>query len=110
VTEKTAKRAEPHAEAKAEAEETEAPVVAVPTGVGNASDPRSRADEDATVGEWVDVIAGEYQGRYGYYVEPATLGPDGLPETVFVRTRDKDNLLIEVAYSDIHPSERTGGR
>lgn len=70
-----------------------------------------RSDEDALLGSWVDVVGGEYQGRFGAFV--STVEHDaqtGYPLLVLVRTRDADNLLIEVAYQDIRPSARNGGR
>jgi hypothetical protein len=70
-----------------------------------------RDDNDPILGSWVDVVAGEYQGRYGSYVATVTHDAGtGYPEQVIVRTRDAENLLIEVAYSDVRPSARNGGR
>lgn len=69
------------------------------------------ADTDALSGSWVDVVSGEYQGRFGAYVAPVDRdATTGVPSRVIVRTRDADNLLIEVEYKDVAPSERTGGR
>jgi hypothetical protein len=70
-----------------------------------------RTDDDPILGSWVDVVSGEYQGRFGSYVATVTHDAStGYPEQVIVRTRDADNLLIEVAYSDLRPSARNGGR
>lgn len=70
-----------------------------------------RSDEDALFGSWVDVVAGEYSGRFGAFV--ATVSHDtvtGYPDVVVIRTRDADNLLVEVNYADVRPSDRNGGR
>lgn len=69
-----------------------------------------RSDNDALLGSWVDVVSGEHAGRRGAYVDDDTHGEDGYPERVIVRTRDAENELIVVNYSDIRPSAYTGGR
>jgi hypothetical protein len=69
-----------------------------------------RSDDDALLGGWVDVVSGEHQGRFGSYRDTAQVCSDGYPKTIWVRTRDADNLLLEVAYEDVRPAERTGGR
>lgn len=69
-----------------------------------------RSDNDPILGSWVDVVSGPHQGRRGHYCDDIGFGQDGYPETVLVRSRDADNLLLPVAYSDIRPSAYTGGR
>lgn len=70
----------------------------------------SRGDHEAFHGGWVDVVGGEHVGRFGHFAEVARVGSDGYPETIWVRTRDADNLLLEVPYSDVRPSSGVGGR
>jgi hypothetical protein len=69
-----------------------------------------RGDNDALLGGWVDIVSGPYQGRFGSYRDTAQVGSDGYPSEIYVRTRDQHNELLVVAYSDVRPSERTGGR
>lgn len=71
----------------------------------------ARSDEDAQLGSWVDVVSGEYAGRRGAYVDDAGHDPQtGYPSQIIVRTRDAENELIVVDYSDARPSSYTGGR
>jgi hypothetical protein len=70
----------------------------------------ARSDDDAHLGSWVDVVSGEYTGRFGAYVSTVSSDSTGYPEQVIIRTRDADNLLLEVAYSDLRPSDSNGGR
>lgn len=69
-----------------------------------------RTDDDTLLGGWLDIVSGEYSGRFGSYVATVTHDKDGYPDNIIVRTRDADNLLVEVAYSDTRPSPRNGGR
>jgi hypothetical protein len=69
-----------------------------------------RSGDEAIEGEWVDVVDGEYKGRFGYVAGISETGKDGYPVSLFVRTRDADNLLIEVAYANAKPSDSNGGR
>jgi hypothetical protein len=81
---------------------------AVPVIVNNFT---RRGDGDAVLFSFVDVVSGPYAGRRGAYLEDLTYDPQtGYPATVQVRTRDADNLLVAVRYSDIRPSRRNGGR
>jgi hypothetical protein len=98
----------------AEQPETEAPKTetleqapAAPVVVDNHT---ARSDDDAYHGSWVDVVSGEHKGRYGALLGTVSSGPDGYPEVVSIRTRDADNLVLDVAYSDVRRSEKTGGR
>lgn len=102
--------AETAEEPEVDTHRTDPPPPPVETGIGNSSNPAPREDTAAQTGEWVDVVSGEYQGRYGVYVQATALDDNGAPLTALVRTRDADNMLIEVPYTEIHPSERTGGR
>lgn len=69
-----------------------------------------RSDNDAVLGSWVDVVAGEHAGRYGAFYAVSQSDEKGFPTTAMVRTRDADNLLLEVPYESLRPSERAGGR
>lgn len=70
-----------------------------------------RSDDDAMLGSWVDIVAGEHQGRFGHYYDTAsTDAATGYPGEVLVRTRDARNEILQVLYSQVRPSERTGGR
>lgn len=70
----------------------------------------ARSDDDALHGGWVDVVSGEHAGRFGAYVATVSNDRTGYPEQIIIRTRDADNLLLEVAYSDVRPSDSNGGR
>lgn len=70
-----------------------------------------RSDDDALLGSWVDVISGPNQGRFGSYVDTVHHDKEtGYPSVILIRSRDARNELLEVEYSDVRPSERTGGR
>jgi hypothetical protein len=70
-----------------------------------------RSEDDAMLGSWVDVISGPDQGRFGAYVDTVHHDPQtGYPSVILIRSRDARNELLEVSYSDVRPSERTGGR
>lgn len=70
----------------------------------------ARSDDDALHGGWVDVVSGEHAGRFAAYVSTVSNDSTGYPERIIVRTRDADNLLLEVNYSDVRPSVSNGGR
>ena len=88
-------------------EAREARTVHPPVTVDNRT---RRSDEDALLGSWVDVVSGQHAGRFGSYRETLTSGDDGYPSRILIRTRDAANELLEVDYSAVRPSERTGGR
>lgn len=69
-----------------------------------------RSGDDALFGSFVDVVAGEHEGRRGHYFQDVSHGSDGYPDRVLIRSRDEDNLPLEVNYSDIRPTSYTGGR
>lgn len=81
----------------------------VPAAVVNGVVYRGRDDNDVLTGSFCNVIAGPYAGRYAVYINTATVGPDGYPVDVVVRTRDANDELLNVKYTDIRPAE-AGGR
>jgi len=77
---------------------------AAPSGVAfDGSVYRARSDNDVLTNTFCKVIAGPYTGRYGVYITTASLGADGWPAEVVVRTRDAEDENIVVAYADIRP-------
>lgn len=64
-----------------------------------------RSDADVPVHSFARVTAGEHKGRYGVVDGVARYGGDGFPETVVFRTRDADDLRLEVPYKDLEPAE-----
>ena len=75
-----------------------------PSGVAfDGSVYRARSDNDVLTNTFCKVIAGPYTGRYGVYITTASLGADGWPAEVVVRTRDAEDENIVVAYADIRP-------
>lgn len=94
----------------ASVEPADRPVSQMADPVGNATNPISRRDVDGIAGQFVDVVDGEHRGRFGHYVNTVSRDEDGVPETILIRTRDARNELLEVAYSEVRPSERAGGR
>jgi hypothetical protein len=81
-----------------------APVPPAPSGVAfDGSVYRARSDNDVLTNTFCKVIAGPYSGRYGVYITTASLGADGWPDQVVVRTRDAEDENIVVAYADIRP-------
>lgn len=68
----------------------------------------SNPNTDALYGHFVTVTGGEHAGAYGVYVDNVQGAPDGSARVVSVRTRDADNKLITVKYSDLAPAESRG--
>lgn len=64
---------------------------------------RARSDDDVLTNAFCKVIAGPYAGRYGVFWSTASLGADGWPSEVVVRTRDAEDENIVVSYADIRP-------
>jgi hypothetical protein len=63
------------------------------------------------VGQFVFIHSGEYDHRYAVYLGDVGVIPDDEAEKVIqVRTRDADNLLIDVPYSDVSSTTYSGGR
>lgn len=80
-------------------------LTARPAGVGvDGAVYRGRDDNDAVTDRFCRVVSGEYTGRYGVYLSTASLGADGWPETIVVRTRDAEDENLVVNYSDCRPS------
>jgi hypothetical protein len=76
-----------------------------PSGVGvDGAVFRGRDDNDAVTDRFCQVVSGPYAGRYGVYLSTASLGTDGWPETIVVRTRDAEDENLVVNYSDCRPS------
>ena len=70
-----------------------------------------RSDDDAMEGGWVDIVSGDYAGRFGSFRQALEHDPKtGYPTLIAVRTRDAENELLAVDYGDVRPSARTGGR
>lgn len=82
---------------------------APPVVVDNANRSYAGGDSAALTGHFVRVIGGEHEGRYAALLQTATVGPDGLPETVVIRTRDDDDMQLVVNYRDLAPAQ-PGGR
>ena len=83
-------------------------VGAAPVTVDNRT---RRSGDDALLGTWVDVISGPNAGRFGSYVDTVHHDAEtGYPTVILIRSRDARNELLEVAYEDVRPSERNGGR
>lgn len=73
-------------------------------GVGMAGEVYApRDDNDVCTNHFCKVVAGPDVGKYGVYWSTATLGADGWPETVVVKTCDANDENIVVNYSDIRP-------
>jgi hypothetical protein len=63
------------------------------------------------VGQFVLITGGDYAGRFAAYLGDVGTLPDDDPEKVIqVRTRDADNLLVDVLYSDVSSTTYSGGR
>jgi hypothetical protein len=61
----------------------------------------ARSDEDALVGHFVEVTAGDHEGRHGVLEGVSNPDKDGYPQDASVRTRDAQNILIGVKYRDL---------
>lgn len=57
-----------------------------------------RGDDEAVLGHFVDVVSGEYKGRYGVFEELTG-------DVAVVRTRDNDSLRFSCKVSDLVPAE-----
>jgi hypothetical protein len=73
------------------------------------------------VGQFVRITGGDYAGRNAVYLgdvaAPASDDPEDKkkppaepPEMIQVRTRDADNLVLDVAYADVASTTYSGGR
>lgn len=64
-----------------------------------------RNDDDAVQGSFVDVVAGEHEGRRGSFEHVVTYNDkDGYPETVLIRSRDQRSEPLVVNYKDVRPA------
>ena len=62
------------------------------------------------VGQWVDVVDGEYAGKHANYLQDSTTKKDGSPDVILVRLRDASNEVVEVPYSSVRGTSYLGGR
>lgn len=92
-----------------ESEATVARPKASPEAVAGGTVYRPRTDDDVLTNHFCNVISGPQAGRYGVYTNTASLGDDGYPDEVVVRTRDAVDENLIVKYSDIRPA-LAGGR
>ena len=84
------------------------PTIVAPVVMNNYT---TRSDDDAIEGGWVDIVSGDYAGRFGSFRQALEHDPKtGYPTLIAVRTRDAENELLAVDYGDVRPSARTGGR
>jgi transcription elongation factor len=59
-----------------------------------------RADDEPVLGHFVEVVSGEYKGRYGVFEEVDRSGRGAV-----VRTRDDDSARIVCDIGDLVPAE-----
>ena len=62
------------------------------------------------VGHFVDVVAGEHEGRRGSLDKVLKHAADGTPEDVLIRTRDEFNELLAIPYKNVRHAHYHGGR
>lgn len=63
------------------------------------------------IGQFVRVIDGEYAGRFAVYLGDVGVIPDDEPVKIIqIRTRDADNLTVDVKYDDVSSTTYSGGR
>lgn len=63
------------------------------------------------VGQFVQITGGDYAGRFAVYLGDVGVIPDDEAEKVIqVRTRDADNLTVDVLLSDVSSTTYSGGR
>lgn len=68
----------------------------------------TRADDEAVLGHFVEVTAGEHEGRYGVFIEAqaAVDAEDQTKATIaVVRARDNDSDRFSVPIADLVPAE-----
>lgn len=83
--------------------------VTVSPGVVDGTVYRPRSDDDVLSGHFCNVVTGPHAPRYGVFTNTASVGEDGYPDEVVVRTRDAIDENLIVKYSDIRPA-LAGGR
>jgi hypothetical protein len=62
------------------------------------------------VGQFVQILTGDYTGHFAVYLGNVMYDDHGRPSTIQVRTRDADNVLLDVAYKDVSSTAYSGGR
>jgi hypothetical protein len=88
-------------------EEEEAAGAAVDDGVADVS------LGPPVLGGWVRITGGDYAGRFAAYLGNVKVDPDAvpmIPTVIQVRTRDADNLVLDVPYEDVASTMYSGGR
>jgi len=63
------------------------------------------------LGGWVQIISGDYAGRFAAYLGDVGTIPDDDPVKIIqVRTRDADNLVLDLPITDVTATTYSGGR
>lgn len=63
------------------------------------------------VGQFVQITGGDYAGRVAVYLgDVGVLPDDEAAKVIQVRTRDADNLTVDVPYSNVSSTTYSGGR
>lgn len=60
-------------------------------------------------GQFVRITGGDYAGRFAVYLGDVAV-PDDEKRKIQVRTRDADNLTVDVPYADVASTPYSGGR
>src|SRR5215831_13748937 len=61
------------------------------------------------LGGWVDIVDGDYLGRHAAYLQNLEEDDNGVPTLVQVRTRDADNLVLDLPYDSVASTTYNGG-
>lgn len=71
-----------------------------------------RNDDDALVGQFVDVVDGPHEGRRGAFMHVTSHDKTtGYPREIVVRSRDKFHEYLSVLYKHVRPAkDYVGGR
>jgi len=68
------------------------------------------------VGGWVQITGGDYAGHFAAYLAVVSYEADDatdaprVPAVIQVRTRDADNVIIDLPYADVTSTTYSGGR
>jgi len=62
------------------------------------------------LGQFVQILSGDYQGHFAAYLGNVALDDDGNPTVIQVRTRDADNVILDVPYGEVSSTTYSGGR
>jgi hypothetical protein len=62
------------------------------------------------LGQFVQILSGDYQGHFAAYLGNVELDDDGNPTVVQVRTRDADNMILDLPYDQVSSTTYSGGR